>query len=272
MAGGGVVSLDALLGIVRYNGAEIELGGGLNFTGAGVVVAYNSATKMIDVTISGGGGGGSSGHIIVNRGGSDLTARPRMNFVAALRATDNPGAGRTDIDLQLDGGTLSQSASGLKVADESITATQLAAQAVTGAELKQPAARGAELFWDGSAWNFLGRLTGTPLTNASATLQFGTAPQYVWPASVQVTATRALTLGTTGLAAGPMAGVGAIVNIYFLRPSYAFAITVVNGGGGGGTIFTLPAALGKPVAASFYYDGTNWSLAGWEYFSDAEAA
>ncbi len=56
-------SLDAALGSVSSDGVDVELGGGLNFTG-GLRADFNPASKVIDVTPSaplGGGGGGGLG-------------------------------------------------------------------------------------------------------------------------------------------------------------------------------------------------------------------
>ncbi len=144
--------------------------------------------------------------------------------------------------------------------------------APAGVKLRNGAAAGQELLWDGTAWQLIGRKTGTALGDASVTVQFTTAAQYIWPAATNTTAARNITLGTTGLAAGPNAGVGAIINVFLLRASYANAIAFINGGAGAGTLFTLPAVGADPVAVSFFYDGTNWSLAGWEFLTTVTAA
>jgi hypothetical protein len=47
-------ALDALFGIVQSDGDEVELGGGLNFTG-GLAAAYNQGTGVIDVTLAASG-------------------------------------------------------------------------------------------------------------------------------------------------------------------------------------------------------------------------
>jgi len=49
-------ALDALLGMVKNSGVEVELGGGLNF-GTGLTATFNPSTGIIDVAASGGGGG-----------------------------------------------------------------------------------------------------------------------------------------------------------------------------------------------------------------------
>jgi hypothetical protein len=145
-----------------------------------------------------------------------------------------------------------------------IGTANLANAAVTGAKLVAGASAGQELFWDGSAWQLLGRTTAA-LGDASVTIQFTTAAQHVWPSATNTTAIRTITLGTTGLSSAPFAGRGAILNLIFLRAAgYAHNIVFVNGGAGGGTIGTLPASTAYAVMISFYYDGTNWDLAGWE--------
>lgn len=142
----------------------------------------------------------------------------------------------------------------------------------SGVKLRDGAAAGQEPVWDGSAWWLIGRKTGSALGDASVTLQFTTAAQYIWPAATNATATRTLTLGTTGLSSGPNAGVGAIVNIFFLRANYSNNVVVANGGAGAGTLFTVPSGGSDPIVASFYYDGTNWALAGWEFLATVTAA
>jgi hypothetical protein len=47
-------ALDALFGIVQSDGDEVELGGGLNFTG-GLAAEFNQSTGVIDVTLAGAG-------------------------------------------------------------------------------------------------------------------------------------------------------------------------------------------------------------------------
>lgn len=99
MAGGGVVSLDALLGNVWNSGAEVELGGGLNFTG-GLTAVYNPSTRMIDITSGGPGGGG--GHIIQDEGTS-LAQMPILDFAGGGVSVANVG-GKTVVTIP--GGTL----------------------------------------------------------------------------------------------------------------------------------------------------------------------
>ncbi len=152
-----------------------------------------------------------------------------------------------------------------------LTGTTLALSG-SSVKLRDGAAAGQELVWDGTAWQLIGRKTGTALADASVTIQFTTAAQYIWPAGTNTTSNRTITLGTTGLAAGPNAGVGAIINVFLLRASYANSIAFVNGGAGAGTLFTLPATTADPVVASFFFDGTNWSLAGWEFLGTVTAA
>lgn len=152
-----------------------------------------------------------------------------------------------------------------------IATANIAAGAVTGPKLSAPAATGAQLLWDGSQWLHVGT-TSAILADASVTIQFGTASQYIWPSTVDSASARNLTFGNTGLSAGPMAGQAAVMTILFMRASYTSAINVKNIATT--TIFTVPAALGKPLVARFYYDTVagDWALAGWDYLSVVGAA
>lgn len=139
-------------------------------------------------------------------------------------------------------------------------------------KLRDAVANGQQWLWLDSAWYLLGPESGSALGDASVTLQFATANQYHWPPGTNTTANRTLTLGTTGLAAGPNAGVGAELSIMFLRSSYANNIAVANGGVGGGTLFTLNSGGSKPLVVTFYFDGTDWKIAGWRYLGTVTAA
>lgn len=152
-----------------------------------------------------------------------------------------------------------------------IATANIAAGAVTGPKLSAPAATGAQLLYDGTQWLHVGT-TSAILADASVTIQFGTASQYIWPSTVDSASPRNLTFGNTGLAAGPMAGQAAVMTILFMRANYTSAIAVKNIAGT--TIFTVPASLGKPLVARFYYDvgAADWALAGWDYLSVATAA
>ncbi len=87
-------ALDALLGTISYNGAELELGSGLNFTGAGVTVSRNAVTGKIDISVSGGGG---SRHAIQDEG-SPVPDQPVLNFVGA-GVSASASAGKIDVNI-----------------------------------------------------------------------------------------------------------------------------------------------------------------------------
>lgn len=147
----------------------------------------------------------------------------------------------------------------------SITGTlptaNIADAAITGVKLRAGNASGQEILWDGSQYLLIGSLSAI-LADANATLLFSTATSYLWPASLDTASTRTLTLGTTGLATDIAAGLGAVINIRFLRASYTNPILIKNNAGV--TLVTIPAAYGKPVNLSFYYDtaALDYALAG----------
>ncbi len=87
------------------------------------------------------------------------------------------------------------------------------------------------------------------LGNADATLSIGSGTIFTMPAST-LSDDRTLTLSPTGVP------VGAVVTIVRNDLSI-YTIAVVNGGAGGGTIFTFPA--GNTGSADFRFDGTNFS-------------
>jgi hypothetical protein len=88
------------------------------------------------------------------------------------------------------------------------------------------------------------------------------ASQYTLPAAT-LTANRSVTLGTGGAPA-----TGTLVNIV-RRDSSVRTYAVINGGVGGGTLFTFAGSPATAQAASFYFDGTNWVLVGFQYVSVA---
>lgn len=259
--------LDALLGSVFNSNVRVELGGGLNFA-SGLQAVYNTSTKRIDVTATGGGGGG--GHTVLNRGAS-ITSRATLNFVAALRAADNPGATRTDVDLQLDGGTLSQGTSGLKVADGGISGTQLTNSAVdlTSAKVTGtlPAARGGtglaalggalsqlRVNAGGTALEYFSPPAPTiaaPLTNANLTRDVTAGSQHTLPASTLVGSAKSLQLLATG---SPELDEIVEVIVYAQAFDYALKNTA------GVTIYTVVAGTKRVLHAQ--WDGAEWQPAG----------
>jgi hypothetical protein len=93
---------------------------------------------------------------------------------------------------------------------------------------------------------------GTALTNADQTLTVAGGNNYVQ--STALTVSRTKTLGTTG-----SPETGEVITIY-RSDAAAFTMPIVNGGGGGGTMYTFPVSVKRVV--DFRYDGTNWVLAG----------
>ncbi len=91
---------------------------------------------------------------------------------------------------------------------------------------------------------------GANLTDAAATIQITAGAWRILPAAT-LTASRTLTLGTTGAAAGDRVKVERL-------DLTAYAYSIVNGGVGAGTLLVLPP--GRKSFALFYFDGTNWSV------------
>lgn len=130
------MSLDALLGNVWNNGSEVELGGGLNFIG--LTVAYNPATKRIDITSSGGAGGGHT----IQDNGSSLVQRTVLNFVGFTCADVS---GKTTITLpsiNLASGVTGQLATA-SYGDDSLTYAKMQPCSAASRVLGRGAASGA---------------------------------------------------------------------------------------------------------------------------------
>lgn len=94
-------------------------------------------------------------------------------------------------------------------------------------------------------------IVGAALTDADQTLQIAEGAHRAQQTAL--TSGRSKTLGTTG------AAVGHIIEIHRVDGA-AFALTVINGGPGAGTLLTMPS--GESHSAAFRFDGTNWAL--WE--------
>jgi hypothetical protein len=94
---------------------------------------------------------------------------------------------------------------------------------------------------------------GTALTDADQTLTIGGGSDYTQ--STALTASRTKTLSVSGTPPTT----GEVITIKRLTTA-AFTMPIVNGGGGGGTLYTFPS--GEKRVADFRYDGTNWVLAG----------
>jgi len=96
----------------------------------------------------------------------------------------------------------------------------------------------------------LGPLVGPALTDASVTIQVSQSNARALP-SATLTANRTLTLATTG------ANTGELIRVSRLDVG-AFTFAVVNGGPGGGTLYTFPVSIARE--ATFVFNGTNWAL------------
>lgn len=116
----------------------------------------------------------------------------------------------------------------------------------------------AVFYFDGTDWSVeeVGSLAdaplqaGTNLGDTSPTIAIGGGNWYLLPAAT-LTADRTVTLGTTGAGAGD--------RIVITRADVTgFAVTIANGGGGGGNVAVLPGGEVAVLVARF--DGTDWKL------------
>ena len=94
-------------------------------------------------------------------------------------------------------------------------------------------------------------IKGDDLTDAAENI--GVGGKFKRVQSATLTASRIKTLVTTNAEAGD------IIRILRLD-SGAFTMVIVNGGSGGGTLFTLPA--GEQWFADSYFNGTDWEVHG----------
>lgn len=93
---------------------------------------------------------------------------------------------------------------------------------------------------------------GTDLTDANATINVGQGNDRVLRAAL--TANRTITLGTTG-----SPETGEVITIKRFSTT-AHTVAIVNGGAGGGTLYTFPVSAKR--VADFRYNGTNWEYVG----------
>jgi len=102
---------------------------------------------------------------------------------------------------------------------------------------------------------FTARKRGTNLTDANQTIQPVTDKASRYDRYTALTANRTTTLGNTGIFAGLK------VTIY-RHDTAAFTNAIVNGGGGGGTLFTFAASPTEIQCASFVVGaaGTDWAF------------
>ncbi len=77
-------------------------------------------------------------------------------------------------------------------------------------------------------------------------------------ATTALGASRTKTLGVTTLVTG--------TTVRIVRADTAsFTMPIVNGGTNGGTLFTFASAPSEKQGATFYYNGVDWVLVGFEY-------
>jgi hypothetical protein len=103
-------------------------------------------------------------------------------------------------------------------------------------------------------------LQGTALTNADQTLQPFTDKVSEYVQTTALTVSRTKTLGTTTVTTGTLVRI-------VREDTAAFTLLVANGGGAGGTLFTFGASPGQKQGATFYYNGSDWVLVGFEYLT-----
>lgn len=101
---------------------------------------------------------------------------------------------------------------------------------------------------------------GTDLTDANETVQPFTDKASQYTQAVALTASRNKTLGVTTVVTGT------VVRIV-REDTAAFTMPIINGGGSAGTLFTFAATPTEKQAATFYYNGTDWVLVGFEYLA-----
>lgn len=95
---------------------------------------------------------------------------------------------------------------------------------------------------------------GPNLGDTSPTLQIGTGARYCRRAGVQ-TANRSVTLGVTGVEDGD-------TMIVECESHATFTLTIVDGGSGGGTLYTVPASRGEVITCRYDLATTRWKYVG----------
>lgn len=236
--------LDALLGALFDDGDELELIGGLNFVGFTLTpnVLVNSLGESVQVyDIAVAGAATTSDNVSNESGVSGSTVSDALDALATLIGTNTTNIATNTSSIstlngrQIIAGT-NMSGGGTLAADRtlSLAAALTGVDSINGAKVAAP-------------------VQGTAVTT-TATINVSGGNNY----DVTAASAYTLTLGTSG---SPITG-----EIISLRTtnSLANAITITNGGGGGGNIGpssgTLPASV-KGVY-DFRYDGTNWVYAG----------
>lgn len=231
-------ALNAALGLIdglgsTYASVARSLVAGAGLTGGGDLSADRTFNVVADAdgTITVTADAVKVGTLIAANYGANTIALTKLVNASAtktfvMRTTAGSGAWEEGTAANalaaLSGGTIA-----------ALTATALTCTTINGVTIAAP-------------------VEGTALTDADQTLNVSGGNNYVQ--STALTASRTKTLGTSG-----SPETGEIVTITRTTTA-AFTMPVVNGGAGGGTLYTFPSA-GKRVA-DFRYDGTNWSLAG----------
>lgn len=224
-------ALDALLGKVWNNGAEVELGGGLNFIG--VTIAYNRATNRVDITVSGGGA----------LADDSVTYAKIQNVSAASRVLGRGSAAGAGDPQELTCGV------GIRVNGTAIElGTALAPLATLGTALQQTrvnaGATALEYFSPPSP------VVGANLTNASVTKNISDGSQFTLPAGTLATSAKTVTFGTSGTP-----DTDEIVEFIIYAQAQDFILA-----NGAGPVYTVPA--GQKRALHLQWDGAAWQGAG----------
>jgi hypothetical protein len=164
---------------VQEEGANLTTRGRINFIGAGVTAADDSANGRTNVTIPGGGGGGT-GHTIQDEG-SALATRTGLNFTGAgVTATDDVGNNRTNVTIPgttghtiQDEGSALTARTGLNFIGANVTAADDAANNRTNVTISGGSTGGHTIQDEGSNrtartnLNFVG--TGVTVSDSSGT-------------------------------------------------------------------------------------------------------
>lgn len=104
--------------------------------------------------------------------------------------------------------------------------------------------------WNGSSFSLVG-IASYALGNADETIGVNDGSRMVQ--NTTLTGNRTFTLETTGASSGDV--------LYIERwTADAFTMPIVNGGTGGGTLYTFPVSVRR--SAAFNFDGVDWQLAG----------
>lgn len=133
------------------------------------------------------------------------------------------------------------------------TANELTLDAILAAlaALGTTSTRGQFPIYSGSAWQYVGILTGTNLTDADQTLLVADGSRRVLPGASTLTTTRTKTLSATATSGDVL-----VIERY---DTTANTMTVVDAASAA-TLYTFPVSVKR--SASFKFDGTNWAFQG----------